>query len=340
MHTKKRIYRILSFVLILSLLMPVAAFAGTIDVDKDSQLTITYHDNEKPLTGAVFDLYLVANVDSDGNRTSTAAFKNYPVDLKSNDQKVWKDLATTLEGLIALDSDVKPLKSGKTGADGKLVFGNDKALKPGLYLGIGHRHTQDGRIYTAKPFIVQLPSLNDIGDWNYDITVTPKHESRPDGGGGGNTPETSRKVLKVWNDDGNEQNRPQSITIYLLRDGEVYDTITLQDSNNWRYEWSKLSNNYHWTVAEKVEGNYNVSVSLEGITFVVTNTCEEELPENPVPGAPAEPPDEEIIVPGVPLGDKLPQTGQLWWPVALLIASGLVCVIAGLVLQKGETYGA
>ena len=342
MKNKKRMRCIISLILLLSMLMPFTAFAGTINVEKDSKLTILYQDNGKPLTGAGFDLYLVAHVDADGKRTPAAAFKDYKVNLKSNDQKVWKDLATTLEGLIALDSAVKPLESGKTDADGRLVFGKDKPLKPGLYLVIGHRHRQDGRIYTAQPFMVQLPSLDENGLWLYDITAAAKHESRPEGGGGGGggggSADTSRKVLKVWNDAGNEQQRPESITVHLLRDGELYDTVTLQASNNWRYEWPKLSSNHHWTVAEKDAGSYYTSVSLEGITYVVTNTYEEEFEEPPTPGGSIEPPDEEFTEPGVPLGDKLPQTGQLWWPVLILITSGMLLVIAGLVLRRGEQY--
>ena len=338
MKNKKRMRCIISLVLLFSMLMPFTAFAGTINVEKDSKLTILYQDNGKPLTGAGFDLYLVAYVDADGKRTPTAAFKDYKVNLKSTDQKVWKDLATTLEGLIALDSAVKPLKSGKTDADGRLVFGKDEPLKPGLYLVTGQRHKQTGRIYTAQPFMVQLPGLDENGLWLYDITAAAKHESRPDGGGGGGggSTDTSRKVLKVWNDEGNEKKRPQSITVHLLRDGELYDTVTLQASNNWRYEWPKLSNKYHWTVAEKDAGSYYTSVSLEGITYVVTNTYEEEFEEPPTPGSP--PPDEEFTEPGVPLAEKLPQTGQLWWPVLILIASGMLLVIAGLVLRRGEHY--
>ena len=342
-----RICRIISLVVLFFMLMPFAAFAGTIDIDRDSKLTITYRDGDKPLSGAAFDLYLVADVDSDGKRTPAGAFKDYPVNFKSNDQNVWKELAMTLEGQIALRDDTKPVENGQIDADGKLVFGKERPLKPGLYLIIGHRHRQDGRIYTAQPFMVQLPSLDDIGNWDYDVTVNTKHESRPagggtSGGGGGGTSSSdiSRKVLKVWNDDGNEQERPQSITVYLLRDGEVYDTVTLKQADNWRYEWPKLSNDYHWTVTEQVEGNYTVSVSQEGITYVVTNTYEEEFFDNPTPMGAAETPDEEIIEPGVPLSDKLPQTGQLWWPVAMLIASGMIFVIAGLILRRGENYGA
>lgn len=33
-------------------------------------------------------------------------------------------------------------------------------------------------------------------------------------------------------------------------------------------------------------------------------------------------------------GKKLPQTGQLWWPVPILISGGLLCIAIGLVLRR------
>ena len=35
---------------------------------------------------------------------------------------------------------------------------------------------------------------------------------------------------------------------------------------------------------------------------------------------------------------KLPQTGQPWWPVPVLLAAGLVLVIIGLVRRRGDDY--
>ena len=46
-------------------------------------------------------------------------------------------------------------------------------------------------------------------------------------------------VRKVWVDDGVD--RPDSITVQLLRDGEVYDKVELKQSNQWVYTWDDLS---------------------------------------------------------------------------------------------------
>ena len=93
------------------------------------------------------------------------------------------------------------------------------------------------------------------------------------------------------------------------------------------------------------------------MTFVVTNTIEEEIPDEPTPGTPGESgrpdtpgesgrpdtpsePDEEIPEDDVPAapGEKLPQTGQLWWPVPALLCAGLALTAAGL-LRRRNAHG-
>lgn len=73
-------------------------------------------------------------------------------------------------------------------------------------------------------------------------------------------------------------------------------------------------------MVEKEMDDYTVTVTREGVTFVVTNTYTGDTPAAP-PGKPAEP--------------KLPQTGQLWWPVPVLLAVGLLLVLIGLICRRG-----
>ena len=116
----------------------------------------------------------------------------------------------------------------------------------------------------------------------------------------------------------------------LLRNGKVYDTVILTAKNNWRYTWRDLDCSCQWTVVEKAVEDYTVSVTREGITFVVTNSYDKVIPDTP---APERPPDK----PEKPSNSKpgLPQTGQLWWPVPLLVAAGLLFIIIGLVQRRG-----
>jgi len=61
-----------------------------------------------------------------------------------------------------------------------------------------------------------------------------------------------------------------------------------------------------------VEG-YTAKTERSGNTFYITNTY-------------------AVSGTGTP---TLPQTGQLWWPVPLLLAGGLALIAAGLIRRRG-----
>ena len=52
---------------------------------------------------------------------------------------------------------------------------------------------------------------------------------------------TEVKVSAVWNDADNQDGyRPDDVTINLVADGNIIDTVVLSDENNWTYNWSGL----------------------------------------------------------------------------------------------------
>ena len=84
----------------------------------------------------------------------------------------------------------------------------------------------------------------------------------------------SIEIIKLWN-DANDQDgiRPESITINLLANGEVIETVTVTAENGWRYPFSdldKYSNGkeIEYTVTEEKVDGYETSVN----GFVITNT--------------------------------------------------------------------
>lgn len=297
------------------LFLPIlpASAVGSIDASAELTLTISYVDDKTPIAGAKFSAYMIAEANGYGELTVTDEFKKYGIEGSANNDASWSTLASTLESYVLRDS-IAPLAEGKTDDNGKLTFPADKAFAPGLYLVAGQRHEQNGNYYEPSPFIVMLPSYDAQGDrWMYNITANVKYESTPTDGG-----TVNRKVIKVWNDKGNEAGRPKEITVKLLRDAQVYDTVVLSSENNWRYEWTALDSAYTWRVCEKVPQGYTMSVTQEGTAFIITNTAEND----DTPPKPEEP--------------KLPQTGQLWWPVPVLAASGLLLLLCGLLIKKRD----
>lgn len=345
MKTRKPIMFAVLSVLAVLLFLPVRVMAaGSIDSGRDVSLTVSCQDEDRPLTGAEFDLYLVAVVDEFGQLTTTETFRQFNVDIRGKNDDAWKDLASTLEGFVLRDG-ITPTDSGKTNEQGLLSFPDQaQRLEQGLYLVLGHRHTQDGRIYDTAPSMVLLPAQDkDANDWLYDVTVKPKHDSHPEPDNPDDDTVT-RKVLKVWADKGHEKERPEEVVVQLLQDGKVYDTVTLNEANNWRYTWEELDNRCQWTMVEKELKGYTVTVTREGVTFVVTNTYTEDIPDEPAPTEPTSPstePDEPVTPPtqpGKPSKPTLPDTGQLWWPVPVLTAVGLLLIVLGLLRRRGTGY--
>ena len=97
-------------------------------------------------------------------------------------------------------------------------------------------------------------------------------------------PKITRKVEKKWRDTGFEKERPESVKIQLLANGQAYGTpITLNNDNGWVYEWTDLpkvdkdGREIEYTVQEvemagKTIGiDYIPSYENKGDTFTVTN---------------------------------------------------------------------
>jgi len=158
------------------------------------------------------------------------------------------------------------------------------------------------------------------------------------GGGGGEIPTTiNRSVEKVWNDN-NNPNRPDSIKVNLLRNGEVVETVTLSAANGWDYNWYNLDASYIWSVQEvDVADGYTASVSRSGNTFTITNTLtttstipDETIPDDNVPTGSVEP-GEPLDEPEIPLGDA-PATGDT--NNAAPFMALMLFAVAGLVITR------
>ena len=352
----------LALILALSCLSsPALAYKQIADLDSKCTLTIN-----SAYADVTYEVYRVCAIDKNVRFTPVAPFDVKPISdtiinqIAKESNQAWKDLIPSLASWLAgQGGTVKATDSTVSGPDNKAVFTD---LEPGLYLVRGVERQVDGKYYTPLDFLVTLPGWvrnDETGDdeWIYDVEVTGKGEERPIN----NPSYTSLKVLKVWEDNGNEE-LPTEVTVQLLyrKRGTndpfvVKETVTLTREND-SYIWSNLDDDYEWIIQEiNVPEGYVSSTSQNGVNFVITNEYIpefEEFPDDPPPldefpnlpdiDIPDEdpplvgPPDlTDIEDEDVPLA-SLPQTGMLWWPVPILAVSGMFLFILGWGLHRRQ----
>lgn len=170
-------------------------------------------------------------------------------------------------------------------------------LESGIYLVVGKEVFQDGVFYMPQVSLVSLSV-----DLKYEMSDKPSRIH----------------VLKVWKKD-NKKSRPKSIEVCLLRsDGIVVDKVVLNSDNQWSTTWDNLSTLYTYRVMEtSVPSGYKESCTREKDTIVLTNTGN--------------------FTDKVEKKDEvLPNSGQLWWPVPVLLFVGLVLFGLGRHLKNEE----
>ena len=291
-----------------------------VDTERSGSLELYFGTEWEGFPGVEFRLYRVADMTADAKFALTGAYEAYPVSLENLDSSGFRSLALTLYAYTARD-EIRPVRTAMTGEEGWLKAEN---LETGLYLAEGDPFVWGGLQYTPEPFLVSLPGTDESGSrWEYEISAVCKYETVP------SSPEeeqtVSRKVLKVWKDENEESRRPQEVIVQLLRNGAVADTVILNKENNWSYTWTGLDGGSRWQMTEyDVPDDYTVSISQEGITFVVTNTFCTRKPSDTQPGQNTSGSAHNTAGNGGSGQSRLPQTGVLWWPVPLLAGSGLI----------------
>lgn len=292
---------LLTLLLGISCLAITASARDSIDPTRESSLGVYFGADKTGFPAVSFSIYRVADISEAGEYSLTDAFAGYAVSFAELDSSGWRALAQTLDAYAARDG-LSPLLTQETGQDGWVRF---TGLTPGLYLVSGSQYMADSTLYTPEPMLVSLPGLGKNGSWSYDTEASCKFDCRETPG-----KPVSRKVQKVWKDQGSQNQRPAEISVQLLENGTVVDTVTLNSRNNWEYSWDDLDGTSKWQVVEaQVPQGYTTSVSQEGTVFILTNSRPTETPP------------------------KLPQTGLLWWPVPLLACGGLALAATGLILR-------
>lgn len=300
--------------------------------EEKCELDIIYRHDGEPITDVISYAYHIGSFDNNGDITLTGNFADYSVDASTDDLSA---LAQTLYGYVLLDK-ITPDHSAVSDDTGAVAMTD---MDKGVYLVTSKRLVKDNEVFITEPQLMFLPWKDDE-NWIYSRTMFAKCRMIFM-----NDTPVSAKVLKVWDDEGFENTRPKSIKATLLQDDEVYDTVELTADNNWRYTWDNLPSYYIWTVVEEIPSGYEVIQTQDGITRVLTNSYDVTPPptEPTEPSSPTEPtttPTQTTPTTPPDNDDKLPQTGQLWWPVPILLVLGVVLIIIGVVKRKGEKFEA
>lgn len=308
----KKYKMFLWLLLCLLLMVPQKAAAKSADLKPTADLTIsTIYDNI-PIKEMEFQAYLISRMDADGNLTVTEQFSAYAqeLDIRGENDPAWMELTEKLAGEIAQKSLTPDLQAVSDQA-GQVQWKN---LSRGLYLLLGNGKEQEGFVYNVSPFLVMVPERAEHGLWNDQVRAKAKLAQNP--------LKADFSVIKIWEDDCHKAQRPKSISVDLLCDGKVYDTITLPQDGRWQYTWKDLETNHRWTVEEQpVDGYDPPKISREGNQWTITNTCQKLI----------------LTQTGeTTQTSQIPQTGQLWWPVPLLLLAGLLLLVAGLVKRRSE----
>lgn len=249
-------------------------FTEPISTDKKCNLTISYDYENTMLADVPVRLYQVGSVSADAQYTLTELFQPTGIELNGIQMTdEWDVIRSTLEAQI-LANQIKPDFTAKSNQSGQVSF---QSLVAGLYLVVTENVIKDGVQYTFSPALVTLPTVHENGGWKYEVTVEPKAEAIPVPDSDEQERKNNFKVVKLWKDEDNRENRPQSITVEIFCDGKSYQIITLSEHNNWSYGWTAAADGAVWMVAERdIPDGYTATVAERGTTFIVTNTSQDD----------------------------------------------------------------
>ena len=263
------------------------AFAEEFDRYKRGSISVTLTEQKQnePIVGAEISVYHIANVTI--NREGNLIYE-YTKDFKKmNVAMEDAELVAKTDAYISHHN----IPSAKivTDAEGTAVC---RDLPLGLYF-----MKQTGTVEGFAPcssFLVTVPSKDGDG-YVYDVNASPKTEVER---------LTTITIKKVWNTDASTK-AADSVTVQLLKNGNVVKTATLNEQNNWQMSYADIPESDAYSIKEvNVPKGFTATYKQNGDTFTVTNTS------------------------------TLIQTGQLTWPIPVLAVSGMLLLIVGVVLVK------
>ncbi len=286
-----------------------AAHAVPIDPTAPASLTVQYSYAGAVYSDLEIKTYRIASVAPDGSITLAGVFADYPVTINGiTTQAEWNEVASTLAAFIKAYN-LAPTAVGKTNESGTVTFAD---LLPGMYLTLAVEIKQEENTLIFENFLTMIPNPSQNGSHDYNVAVYPKCESFKQ-----TEDEIMYKVIILWEDEGFESRRPDSVNVELIRNGTVDDIRLLSPADDWTYSWITPNDGSSWSVLENpVPEGYTVTyTSRERAILVRTFVIVNAYTESPVPD-----------------GSDTPQTGDTFsiWHFALpmSLAGGVLLIIA------------
>lgn len=306
--TKIKYIRLTAFISAVVLVFMLLFSAPASAAGKTVSLTLICRKENTILTGMNWRLYNVGQRVGD-HYVLNDSFKDYPVEVDMTSNDSMNNAASTLENYAIVDQ-IPCQSSGEIDETGCLVFPN---LPSGLYMVSGTVFNIDEVFYYPAASLIEIDTNNKKDNIEHVVYPKVKYALLSE-------INLNNTVKKIWNDSKSEH---EAVNISIFKNTELYKTVTLDNDNDWTFNW-KATEVADWRVKETVvPKDYTVSYQSENGKFAVENTfigTEQTPPTSIATTVYYKPP-------------KLPQTGQLWWPVVILAGGGIIMLIIGIKLR-------
>ena len=286
----KKITYLLTIIILLMSTTKVLANTNNniVDFSKKGTITITLSNDDTNLVeGANIKIYKLADAYSNNNNLDFSYNSNLEECKNNIKENIFDE-----ETLNCIYNSNLITKEAITDNQGYTSFNN---LDLGLYL-IEQTNKVEG-YSKIDPFLIYMPKFEE-NKWTYTINATPKVDI---------IRLFDLTVKKEWNVS-SDSDTPNKVTVELLKDEVLIETVTLSKENNWEYTWEQIEVSDEYNVREiNVPEGYTPTYKKIENTFIITNS------------------------------KTLVQTGQMTWITSLLVITGLLLIVIGIVYDKKET---
>lgn len=302
-------------------------------------VTFICEKDQKVIPDIEWKLYRIGSYD--GSKIDLEGdFAQYRVNFGDYSGTALANSASTLENYVIVNNP-QPDAVGTSNENGRVSF---NTLKTGTYLAVAKRKKENEKTTVPAPTIINIDPIN--GD---SLQVYPKFKILMTL----DAYEERYEVRKIWENPNNLPLKKTDITLGIYEDGELVETVVLNEENNWMYRWM-VYEEADWRVIElDIPEDCSVIYQSNETYYAVVNTYE---PDIDLPNVTTVSGDSSISTTSADQqgetetrttvvssanststtntgngsgNGKIPQTGQLWWPVPVLIIAGLGFIAIG-----------